>query len=76
MAERTAVAKATAQRSISPSQIYEWRKTMMCDFTDVQRDIYLATENARLQCEIAEQKGELEILKKAAEDSSNYFNIL
>ena len=66
LAERTTVAKAAAQLSISPSQIYDWRKTMMREFTNVERDSYLATENARLKRELAEQKEELEILKKAA----------
>ena len=47
LAERTTVAKAAAQLSISPSQIYDWRKTMMRNFTDVERDSYLAAENVR-----------------------------
>jgi transposase len=66
LAERTTVAKAAAQLSLSPSQIYDWRKTMMLDFTEVERDSYLAAENARLKRELAEQKEEIEILKKAA----------
>jgi len=66
LAERISVAKAAVQLSISPSQIYDWRKTMIRDFTDVERDSYLAAENARLKRELAEQKEELEILKKAA----------
>ena len=66
LAERTTVAKAAAQLSIAASQIYDWRKTMMREFTDVERDSYLAAENARLKREMAEQKEELEILKKAA----------
>ena len=44
LAERTTVAKAASQLSSSPSQIYDWRKTMMRDFTDVERDSYLAAE--------------------------------
>ena len=39
---------------------------MMREFTDVERDSYLAAENARLKREMAEQKEELAILKKAA----------
>jgi|TARA_B110000503_G_scaffold114067_1_gene171367 transposase len=66
LAEPTAVSKATVQLSISPSQIYDWRKTMMRDFTDVERDSYLASKDTRLKREIDEQKEELEILKKAA----------
>ncbi|MFQ3322307.1 MAG: transposase [Pseudomonadales bacterium] len=38
---------------------------MMHDFTDVERDSYLATKNARLKRELAKQKEALEILKKA-----------
>jgi transposase len=76
LAERTTVAKAAAQLSISPLQIYDWRKTMMRDFTDVERDSYLAIKNARLKHEIAEQKDELEILKKAAIGSTRQCNTL
>jgi NADPH-dependent curcumin reductase CurA len=39
---------------------------MIDDFTDVERDSYLATENARLKRELAEPKEELGILKKTA----------
>ena len=59
LAERTTVAKAAAQLSISPSQIYDWRKTIIRHSTDVERDSYLAAENARLKRELAEQKEEL-----------------
>jgi hypothetical protein len=34
---RTTVAKAAAQLSISSLQIYDWGKTMMSDFTDVEK---------------------------------------
>lgn len=54
LAERSTVAKAATQLSISPSQIHDWRKTMMHDFTGVERDSYLATENTRLKRELAE----------------------
>lgn len=37
LAERVSVAKAAEQLSINPSQIYDWRKTMIRDFTNVER---------------------------------------
>lgn len=54
LAERSTVAKAATQLSISPSQIHDWRKTMMHYFTGVECDSYLTTENARLKREPAE----------------------
>ncbi len=71
LAARTTITKAAAQLSISPSQIYNWREAMMRDFTDVERDSYIATENARLKREMAEQKKALEILKKATYFANN-----
>jgi hypothetical protein len=37
---------------------------MIDDFTDVERDSYLATENALLKRELAERKEALGILKR------------
>ena len=66
--KRTTVTKAAAQLSISPSQIDDWRKTMIREFADSERDSYLVAENTRLKRELAQQKEALDILKKAATD--------
>ena len=67
LAERLSVAEAAEKLGIYPSQIYSWRSTLNNSRTGVEREsLLLATENARLKRQLAEQAEELEILKKAA----------
>ena len=66
LAERLSVAEAAEKLGIYPSQIYSWRSALNNSRTGVERESLLATENARLKRQLAEQAEELEILKKAA----------
>jgi transposase len=66
LAERLSVAEAAEKLGIYPSQIYSWRSALNNSRTSVERESLLATENARLKRQLAEQAEELEILKKAA----------
>ena len=66
LAERLSVAEAAEKLGIYPSQIYSWRSVLNNSRTGVERESLLATENARLKRQLAEQAEELEILKKAA----------
>jgi transposase len=66
LAERLGVAEAAEKLGIYPSQIYSWRSALSNSRTGVERESLLATENARLKRQLAEQAEELEILKKAA----------
>ncbi len=66
LAERLSVAEAAERLGIYPSQIYSWRSTQNSSRTSTERESLLATENARLKRQLAEQAQELEILKKAA----------
>jgi transposase len=66
LAERLSVAEAAEKLGIYPSQIYSWRSALNNSRTGVERESQLATENARLKRQLAEQAEELEILKKAA----------
>jgi transposase len=66
LAERISVAEAAERLGIYPSQIYSWRSALNNSRTGVERESLLATENARLKRQLAEQAEELEILKKAA----------
>lgn len=66
LAERLSVAEAAEKLGIYPSQIYGWRSALNNSRTGVERESLLATENARLKRQLAEQAEELEILKKAA----------
>jgi transposase len=66
LAERLGVAEAAEKLGIYPSQIYSWRSAQNNSRTGVERESLLATENARLKRQLAEQAEELEILKKAA----------
>ena len=66
LAERLSVAEAAEKLGIYPSQIYSWRSALNNSRTCVERESLLATENARLKRQLAEQAEELEILKKAA----------
>jgi transposase len=66
LAERLSVAEAAEKLGIYPSQLYSWRSALNNSRTGVERESLLATENARLKRQLAEQAEELEILKKAA----------
>jgi transposase len=66
LAERLGVAEAAEKLGIYPSQIYSWRSALNNSRTGAERESLLATENARLKCQLEEQAEELEILKKAA----------
>ena len=66
LAERLSVAEAAEKLGTYPSQIYSWRSALNNSRTGVERESLLATENARLKRQLAEQAEELEILKKAA----------
>jgi transposase len=66
LAERIGVALAAEKLGLYPSQIYNWRTAINSKRTSGERESILATENARLKRQLAEQAEELEILKKAA----------
>jgi len=66
LAERLSVAEAAEKLGIYASQIYSWRNAQNNSRTSTERESLLATENARLKRQLAEQAEELEILKKAA----------
>jgi transposase len=66
LAERLSVAEAAEKLDIYASQIYSWRSAQNNSRTSTERESLLATENARLKRQLAEQAEELEILKKAA----------
>lgn len=66
LAERLGVAEAAEKLGIYASQIYSWRTALNSKRTLGERESQLATENARLKRQLAEQAEELEILKKAA----------
>jgi len=66
LASKIGVSKASRELGISPSQIYSWRTSAQKQSSTTKRESGLATENARLRRQLAEQAEELEILKKAA----------
>ena len=66
LAERLSVAEAAERLGIYASQIYSWRSAQNNSRMSTERESLLATENARLKRQLAEQAEELEILKKAA----------
>lgn len=66
LAERLSVAEAADKLGVYPSQIYSWRSAQAKSRSSTERESLLATENARLKRQLAEQAEELEILKKAA----------
>ena len=66
LADRVGAAEAAEKLGIYPSQIYSWRTAINNKRTQGERESILATENARLKRQLAEQAEELEILKKAA----------
>ena len=66
LAARVGVTKAARELGVYQSQIYSWRTSEQKKATTSERESSLATENARLKRQLAEQAEELEILKKAA----------
>ena len=66
LAGRVGVTAAARQLGVHESQLYGWRAKARReqDQSEVQRQ--LATENARLKRQLADQAEELAILKKAA----------
>lgn len=66
LADRVGATEAAGKLGIYPSQIYSWRTAINNKRTQGERESILATENARLKRQLAEQAEELEILKKAA----------
>jgi len=66
LATKIGVAKASRELGVTPSRIYSWRTSAQKTSSTSKRESGLATENARLRRQLAEQAEELEILKKAA----------
>lgn len=66
LATTTTVANAAKELGLYESQIYSWRSTANKKANTSDIEASLATENARLKRQLAEQAEELEILKKAA----------
>lgn len=66
LAERIGVAAAARELSLYESQLYAWRSKQTQQLTSSERESELATENARLKRQLAEQAEELAILQKAA----------
>jgi transposase len=60
------VAKAAKQLGLDESQLYAWRKQFEQVQSVSEREATLATENARLKRQLAQQAEELAILKNAA----------
>lgn len=66
LAAQVGVAKAAKQLGLHESQLYAWRKQSMHTQSVSEREVKLATENARLKRQLAQQAEELSILKNAA----------
>ena len=66
LADRVGVPEAARQLGIDGALIYSWRRVQEAKANTTQADQALATENARLKRQLAEQTEELAILKKAA----------
>jgi transposase len=64
--ERVGTKEAAAQLGVTEGHLYTWRRQAQrrADRSEAERQ--LATENARLKRQVAEQAEELAILKKAA----------
>lgn len=58
--------KPTRQIVLESGLIHNWRKVLRLTQTRTEAEQRLATENARLKRQLAEQTEELAILKKAA----------
>ena len=66
LAERVGVSEAARQLGLHESQLYGWRMKERAQRSQSDTERQLATENARLKRQVAEQAEELVILKKAA----------
>ena len=66
LAERLGVNAAATQLGLHSSQLYNWRSKARLQQDRGEAEQQLATENARLKRQLAEQAEELAILKKAA----------
>lgn len=66
MAAEFGVAKAAKDLGLHESQLYNWRKDKAHARSISEREAALATENARLKRQLAQQAEELSILKNAA----------
>lgn len=66
LADRVGVPEAARQLGLEGGLIYNWRKALRLSQTGTEAEQRLATENARLKRQLAEQAEELAILKKAA----------
>ena len=66
LADRVGAAEAAKRLGLHSSQIYSWRTAINNKRSSGERESILATENARIKRQLAEQAEELEILKKTA----------
>ena len=66
LAEKIGISAAAKQLGRAESQLYGWRNKQRKEQSQSIADQQLATENARLKRQLAEQAEELAILKKAA----------
>ncbi|AMK76903.1 transposase [Methylomonas methanica] len=66
LAAQVGAAKAAKQLGLHESQLYAWRKQSDHAQSVSEREASLATENARLKRQLAQQAEELSILKNAA----------
>jgi transposase len=66
LASRVGVAAAAKQLDLAESQLYSWRQQIKSQLSSSEREQQVATENARLKRQLADQTEELAILKKAA----------
>lgn len=66
LAARVGISTAAKQLGVHESQLYAWRGKAQREQGQGEVERQLAAENARLKRQLAEQAGELAILKKAA----------
>lgn len=66
LADRIGIPEAARQLGVESQLLYNWRKARRLTQTTAEAETLLATENARLKRQLAEQAEELAILKKAA----------
>lgn len=66
LAELVGPTQAAKQLGIKDSQIYAWRSAKQRKANTSEKEVELATENAKLKRQLAAQAEEIEILKKAA----------
>ena len=62
LAAQVGVARAAKQLGLHESQLYAWRKQSEHALDVSEREVNLATENARLKRQLAQQAEELSIL--------------